>query len=153
MDDANYIPSAEALARTTQVRLPESTQDFLLKKLKQTYGLDSLNELKDEGSMYFVGLFDWARREPKLGLLLKHEMMMYKHHLNGDESVYGGWVVNMMHSVGQQLINQDINVYRINVLFRSDRATRLLALPTFGFYGEEGKEVDFNCIALGIKSR
>jgi hypothetical protein len=79
------------------------------------------------------------------------EFNIYRHHLreiNRKENY--GWLRNMFHGIGQQLMRQNLIYYVHYTAFRSDRAWRLISYPYYTKYALLGDNTFFRHIDINI---
>jgi hypothetical protein len=102
-----------------------------------------------------VGCFDWWATEKYTGAhadltektileVILEEFEMYHAHLrlNNKKPNYG-WLHNMYHSLGQQVMRQDPKYFAIYCALRPDRNTNLVSYPYYAKYVHEGDNTFF----------
>lgn len=90
-----------------------------------------------KGSTRIEGLFGWwwdskapGYPESTIGEVVASSFKMYAHHLrriNNRDNL--GWLRNMVHSLGQQVVREDPLYYRCYVCLRTDHQWRLISYP------------------------
>jgi hypothetical protein len=84
--------------------------------------------------------------------VIDEEFDMYLAHLrkiNNKENY--GWLRNMLHSLGQQVMRQDPFYYILYCALRPDRNTNLVSYPYYAKYARPGDSTAFRHIDLNIK--
>jgi hypothetical protein len=106
----------------------------------------------NDGGTYNVSQHDshWTQNASIMQLIkLKYEV--YYQHERGTNRTEGlGWLRNMFHSIGQQLMRTDPLYYCLYVLLRPDHATRLISYPYYTKRAVEGDNTAFKHIDVNI---
>ncbi|KIX06422.1 uncharacterized protein Z518_04398 [Rhinocladiella mackenziei CBS 650.93] len=84
--------------------------------------------------------------------VIDEEFDMYLAHLRkiNNKNNYG-WLRNMLHSLGQQVMRQDPLYYILYCALRPDRNTNLVSYPYYAKYARPGDSTAFRHIDLNIK--
>jgi hypothetical protein len=114
----------------------------------------------ETGSVVVPGMFSWwwTQKIILLGIeekciadVVPAEFDMYRHHLreiNRKENY--GWLRNMFHGIGQQLMRQDPFYYAHYTALRPDGAWRLVSYPYYAKYALFGDDTFFRHIDVNI---
>lgn len=123
-------------------------------------GVDVLETFNSVGSVVIPNLFSWWWEQDiptadgnytSVAAVLDVEFDMYRHHLRkiGGRENYG-WLRNMVHSVGQQLMRQDPLYYSVYCHLRPDHHWRLVSYPYYAKYASKGDQTFFRHIDVNI---
>ena len=113
--------------------------------------------IQQDGSIVIPGLFayltdNWDRQYPDGILpLIQEEIDMYDYHFRTQPNRPRlGWNRIMWHSLGQQLIRQDISYYMCYIYFRPDHAYQLISFPYYTKSTQAGEKTFFRHIDINI---
>jgi hypothetical protein len=114
-------------------------------------------ELKENGSIVIPGLFSYlsanwdGQHSGGIIPLIHEEIQMYEYHFRPQPNRPRlGWNRIMWHSLGQQLIRQDLGYYMSYVFFRPDHAYRLVSFPYYCKSTQAGEKTFFRHIDINI---
>lgn len=96
-----------------------------------------------EGTLTISGMFSWletgvtvdGHHEPRVKDLIDHEWLMYLHHqrrINDKSNL--GWLRNMLYSVTQQVMRQDLGHWLAYVAARLHHCPTLISFPYYAKY-------------------
>lgn len=117
--------------------------------LREKIGGINMEDWVNDGSVN-VDLFGWWWDTGIIDLILS-EYDMYHYHLrepNGNSN--WGWLRNMYHSTGQQLMRQDPLYYALYAALRPDKHWRLASYPYYAKYNKKGDWTHFRHIDINI---
>ena len=121
----------------------------------------NLTKWNEEGSVV-VDCFDWwsrleyagdeaTRRGMTIMKVVLEEFDMYAAHLRLiNQKPNYGWLRNMYHSLGQQVMRQDPMYFAIYCALRPDQNTNLVSYPYYAKYATEGDRTFFRHIDINI---
>ena len=121
--------------------------------------IHAFDQWEADGNLIVRGMFSWlfdgvsagGETETGVGPLIEDEFLMYAHHqreINGKPN--RGWLRNMIHSITQQLIRQDLGYYTLYVALRPDRSPTLVSYPYYTKFAKSGDSTAFRHIDLNV---
>jgi hypothetical protein len=117
----------------------------------------------DRNGSVIVDCFDWWATEKYTGAqvtlaertilaVILEEFEMYHAHLRFiNKKPNYGWLRNMYHSLGQQVMRQDPKYFAIYCALRPDRNTNLVSYPYYAKYAHKGDNTFFRHIDVNKK--
>ena len=145
--------------------MPKATGAFTInaddqKRLCTYLGID--REEWDQGGSVVVDCFDWWATEKYTGTrvtlaertimeVVLEEFELYHAHLRlvNNKPNYG-WLRNMFHSLGQQVMRQDPKYFAIYCALRPDQNINLVSYPYYAKYTHRGDNTFFRHIDVNI---
>ena len=118
--------------------------------LLRSFDDDGVSERWKRDGTVNTDVFSWWFKTA-IGDIVLSEFDMYRHHLrdiNGRSN--WGWLRNMFHSIGQQLMREDPVYYMLYAALRPDRHWRLISYPYYAKYAQKGDSTFFRHIDLNL---